>query len=140
MRGLLKPDLYIPLESPGDRLDTATARKKRQKTTHGDNPHIFQIPDTSMLLSRYMDSGRIINAYDWFKAFAVATNNEDTAVGGRSAKNAINARGEEDKEGERKELQARFLRSVHELEWMGFLKTTARRKDHVLRSAFDIPL
>ena len=39
----------------------------------------------------------------------------------------------------RREIQARFLRSMHEVEWMGFLKSTGRKKEHVLRTVYDPP-
>jgi hypothetical protein len=37
-----------------------------------------------------------------------------------------------------RELQARFVRSMHELDLLGLLKQTGRKKDHVIRSIVDL--
>lgn len=34
--------------------------------------------------------------------------------------------------------QARFIRALHELDYMGFLKHTGRKQDHVMRTVFEI--
>lgn len=39
--------------------------------------------------------------------------------------------------GQKQELQARFMRSLHELEFAGFLKHTGRKADHVSKTVFD---
>lgn len=98
-----------------------------------------------------MDSGRVINAYDWYEAFAVAMHgesrpahvDEDGDEGMEGVRRKGKKRGKEEErddggEKRKKEVQARFLMCVHELEWMGFLKTTGRKKDHLLRTVFDI--
>lgn len=36
------------------------------------------------------------------------------------------------------EVQARFVRALHELDYLGFIKHTKRRADHVIRTVFDI--
>jgi origin recognition complex subunit 3 len=43
-----------------------------------------------------------------------------------------------DDEAYQQEIQARFIRSVHELDYLGFLKHTGRRKEHVFRTVFDV--
>jgi len=35
-------------------------------------------------------------------------------------------------------VQARFMRALHELDYLGFIKHTGRKPDHVLRTVFDI--
>ena len=47
---------------------------------------------------------------------------------------------DEDKEDEewRVEVQARFMRALHELDYMGFVKHTGRKADHVMRTVFDV--
>ena len=48
---------------------------------------------------------------------------------------------EEDEEAEEKwklEVRARFIRALHELDYLGFIKHTRRKRDHVLRTVFDI--
>lgn len=39
----------------------------------------------------------------------------------------------------RLEVQARFVRALHELDYMGFVKHAARKADHVARTVFDVP-
>ena len=49
---------------------------------------------------------------------------------------------EEDEEAEEEwkvEVQARFIRALHELDYMGFIKHTGRKVDHVARTVYDIP-
>lgn len=46
---------------------------------------------------------------------------------------------EEDTEKWRVEVQARFIRALHELDYMGFIKHTGRKADHVVRTVYDVP-
>lgn len=46
---------------------------------------------------------------------------------------------EEDVEKWRIEVQARFMRSYHDLEFMGFIKPTGRKADHVIKTIYDLP-
>ena len=47
----------------------------------------------------------------------------------------------DDEEAERwqREVLFRFLRSVQELDFLGFLKHTRRKRDHVAKTVFDLP-
>ena len=47
--------------------------------------------------------------------------------------------GEEAEEKWRMEVQARFMRALHELDFMGFVKHTGRKADHVMKTIYDIP-
>lgn len=49
--------------------------------------------------------------------------------------------GDEGEKGDewRRQIQARFLRGVHELDWNGLLRSTGRKRDHVGRTLFDPP-
>jgi len=40
----------------------------------------------------------------------------------------------------RLEVQARFIRALHELDYVGFIKHTGRKRDHVLRTVLDAPI
>lgn len=65
---------------------------------------------------------------------------DDAEEGGESDENE--AEEEMDEEGEEKwkiEVQARFMRALHELDYMGFVKHTRRKPDHVIRTIYDIP-
>ncbi|KAL7285667.1 hypothetical protein ACG7TL_000772 [Trametes sanguinea] len=46
---------------------------------------------------------------------------------------------EEEEERWKEEVQARFIRALHELDYMGFVKHTGRKPDHVIRTIYDIP-
>jgi origin recognition complex subunit 3 len=135
-------------------------------------PELWELPDTSILFRRYLDSGKMINVYDWFESFAVvlesqkrhmkkmstSNGNDSRTTTPRNGKGKSKGKGkqkqvdedmdvDEDAEGEdgdeveerwKMEVQARFIRSLHELDYLGFIKHTGRKADHVLRTVFDI--
>ncbi|KAJ1925153.1 Origin recognition complex subunit 3 [Tieghemiomyces parasiticus] len=70
--------------------------------------------DTCVLYKLYLECGRLINLYDWFMAFS-------------SIKEAEAHRPSP------KELQARFVRGISDLQFLGFIKPTMRKTDHVIR-------
>ncbi|KAI9480879.1 MAG: origin recognition complex subunit 3 N-terminus-domain-containing protein [Benjaminiella poitrasii] len=74
--------------------------------------------DTCILYKLYLECGRMINLYDWFVAFGCVIERE---------KRSPNQKLEEN------EVQARFIRSVAELQFLGFIKPTQRKTDHVIR-------
>lgn len=103
-----------------------------------------------------MESGRLINVYDWFQSFAVALEEEERLTGdnvstgerqdsmdaGPSSPSKRRRRGvtsQEEREKRTREMQARFMRAVHELDYLGFIKPTGRKRDHVMKTVFDIP-
>jgi origin recognition complex subunit 3 len=45
---------------------------------------------------------------------------------------------EEEGEEWKLEVQARFIRALHELDYLGFVKHTGRKRDHVLRTVFEV--
>lgn len=119
---------------------------------------IWELPDTSILFRRYMDSGRMINVYDWFEAFAGVLDVQREQLQEREkakarAKPAIPKKGkgkgkvkqkviQEEEDAEEKwkmEVQARFMRALQELDFMGFIKHTGRKADHVMKTIYDIP-
>ncbi|KAI8974945.1 origin recognition complex subunit 3 N-terminus-domain-containing protein [Pilobolus umbonatus] len=73
--------------------------------------------DTSILYKLYLECGRMINLYDWFVAFGSIVQKEHRAR----------------KKLEEKEVQARFIQSVAQLQYLGFIKPTQRKTDHVIR-------
>ncbi|KAJ1962061.1 Origin recognition complex subunit 3, partial [Dispira parvispora] len=82
---------------------------------HEDGDTILPtLQDTCTLYKLYLECGRMINLYDWFMAFSSIKEKEPHQPSS-------------------KELQARFIRSVSELQYLGFLKSTSRKTDHVLR-------
>ncbi|XP_069176347.1 origin recognition complex subunit 3-like [Procambarus clarkii] len=79
---------------------------------------VTTLPDVSVVYKLHLECGRLINLYDWLQAYiSVADPEEDT-----SSKNAIDQR-----------LQARFVQAVSEMQFLGFVKATSRKTDHVAR-------
>lgn len=119
-------------------------RNKQQKVTLLDSNNISDLPDAAVLFRRYLESGRVINAYDWFESFAQTMASEHEAPslrkGTRMDVDEQDGGDEGDKGNEwRREIQARFLRGVHELDWNGLLRSTGRKRDHVARTLFEPP-
>jgi origin recognition complex subunit 3 len=82
------------------------------KTSDHDSTRATQ-PTTSILHELYLESTtKLINIYDWFTAFSEVKQN-----------------GPEDLSEE--QLLASFMASLDELVWMGYVKRTQRKTDHV---------
>ncbi|CAG8565300.1 8493_t:CDS:10 [Ambispora gerdemannii] len=69
--------------------------------------------DTCILYKMYLEFGKMINMYDWLMAF----------------KSILERDGPIDE----KEVQARFIAGVTELQTLGFVKPTSRKADHFQR-------
>lgn len=126
-------------------------------------PALWELPDNSILFRRYLDSGKLINVYDWFESFSVVLESQREhlskkrqggspgKVGRKSngkgkGKQKVDEEEEEEEDGEsededkwKREVQARFMRALQELDYLGFIKHTGRKADHVIRTVFDIP-
>ncbi|KAI8977503.1 hypothetical protein BDF20DRAFT_875241 [Mycotypha africana] len=79
---------------------------------------LFSEHDTCILYKLYLECGRMINLYDWFIAFGCIIEREQRPIKQKLEEN---------------EVQARFIRSVAELQFLGFIKPTQRKTDHVIR-------
>ncbi|KAI0696528.1 hypothetical protein BC835DRAFT_1305590 [Cytidiella melzeri] len=112
-----------------------------------ETPALSELSDTSILFRRYMEAGRLINVYDLFESFAVAldTQREQRSIaaskhkGKHKAPQVDEEPTEDEDEKWTAEVHARFMRALHELDYMGFIKHTGRKADHVLRTVYDIP-
>ncbi|KAF8350403.1 origin recognition complex subunit 3 N-terminus-domain-containing protein [Amanita rubescens] len=139
LSGLLRPhDYYL--------YPNATAQDKAHE--------IWELPDISILFTRYTESGKMINVYDWFESFQLALERQrehlkeqDNGKKRKSLSPKKRGKGkaaveqpedEQDEEQWRLEVQARFIRALHELDYLGFIKHTGRKADHVLRTVFDV--
>ena len=97
----------------------------------------------------------MINVYDWFESFKTVLETQVKKVKsgrgtpkkkkkGKGKQRAVESEpgegeGEEEEEEKWKlEVQARFMRAMHELDYLGFVKHTGRKADHVLRLVFDV--
>uniref|UniRef100_A0A1A9X3B7 Origin recognition complex subunit 3 n=1 Tax=Glossina brevipalpis TaxID=37001 RepID=A0A1A9X3B7_9MUSC len=74
------------------------------------------MPDISVAYKLHLECGRMINLYDWLQAFrSVVDFNED------------------EQEQIDPQIQARFTRSVAELQFLGYIKMSKRKTDHATR-------
>lgn len=122
---------------------------------------LWEMPDTAILFRRYVEAGRMINVYDWYEAFAMAletqrrrlrvlkaANDAERAAQkdktnngkGKGKAPVVEAEDEDDDDAEEKwkmHVQARFIRALHELDYLGFVKHTGRKADHIVRTVYD---
>jgi origin recognition complex subunit 3 len=100
----------------------------------------------------------MINVYDWFESFQTILETQRMELKNRSVNDndrrktrtpSPRKRGkmkqappetEEDLQRWKVEVNARFIRALHELDYLGFIKHTKRKAkaDHVLRTLFDV--
>ncbi|XP_049918029.1 origin recognition complex subunit 3 isoform X1 [Epinephelus moara] len=79
-------------------------------------------PDICIAYKLHLECGRLINLYDWLEAYA-------TVVSAAEGNNP-----DSDNYGKVDEVKhARFIRAVSELEFLGFIKSTRQKTDHVAR-------
>ncbi|KAM9707674.1 origin recognition complex subunit 3 isoform 2-T2 [Menidia menidia] len=79
-------------------------------------------PDICITYKLHLECGRLINLYDWLEAYATVV----------SAAEGIDP--DSDSFGKVDEVKhARFIRAVSELEFLGFVKSTKQKTDHVAR-------
>lgn len=88
--------------------------------------------DTSIAYRLHLEHGRMVNLADWAVQF------RDVVLGGEDDDGDANEddNEKEDKEQRAKEIHARFIRSASELQFLGLLKGTNRKKDHVIKQTF----
>ena len=99
---------------------------------------IWKLPDESILFRRYLEAGRMINVYDWYESFSQVIESQRShlapADGGKGKSN-----GHVDEEEEWKmHVQARFVRALHTLDYVGLVKHTGRKAEHVMRTVYDV--
>ncbi|XP_061553237.1 origin recognition complex subunit 3 [Phycodurus eques] len=79
-------------------------------------------PDICIAYKLHLECGRLINLYDWMQAFSTVV----SAAEGNDP-NSDNFGKVDDVK------HARFIRAVSELEFLGFIKSTKQKTDHVAR-------
>lgn len=103
----------LSLESPSkiDRKGKGKARAFRPATPPRIPPPVkLSNPDTCILFEGYMKAGKTINLYDWFESFSMTV--MQGVEGGEEAA--------------KRQAYARFMRSLHELDMLGFLRWSGR--------------
>ncbi|XP_012225916.1 origin recognition complex subunit 3 isoform X2 [Linepithema humile] len=76
------------------------------------------LPDLSIIYKLHLESRKLINMYDWLQAFLTIADPETQSTEQRD----VDPR-----------LQARFTQAVAALQFLGFIKTSRRKTDHVKR-------
>lgn len=79
-----------------------------------DIPSTFE--DLSISYCLFTEMGKLINLHDWYQSFSQITNENP----------------------EDEKCLARFLRTILELQYMGFIKNTTRKVDHVQRMVWGL--
>lgn len=83
----------------------------------------IDVPDISVAFRILAQGGRLVSLYDWYNVFASTRAAAYIAAGEDNVSTA--------------EMQARFARACSELEFIGLLKYTNRKTDHVARIVFE---
>nr|XP_015209156.1 PREDICTED: origin recognition complex subunit 3 [Lepisosteus oculatus] len=79
-------------------------------------------PDICIVYKLHLECGRLINLYDWLEAYRTVV----AAAEGKDRDGTEAGTFDEEK-------HARFIRAVSELEFLGFVKNTKQKTDHVAR-------
>lgn len=118
--GLPRPALTTALANPQHYLQCKCCRL--------DDPSglVTTLPDICVAYKLHLECGRLINLYDWLQAFVSVVGregeNEDENEEAWAPSRMVNEK-----------LQARFVLAVSELQFLGFVKPTKRKTDHVAR-------
>ncbi|XP_025829507.1 origin recognition complex subunit 3 isoform X2 [Agrilus planipennis] len=108
----------IQMASLHEALVNPQAYLQCQCCTLPNNSSILKtMPDVCILYKLHLECGKLINLYDLLQSFLVIVEPENN----------------EDCKAIKPELQARFTQAVAELEYLGFVKSSKRKADHVTR-------
>ncbi|XP_035894332.1 origin recognition complex subunit 3 [Anopheles stephensi] len=77
------------------------------------------LPDLSIAYKLHLECGRMINLFDWLQAFRTILDDDSRNDGSEQQVDPI--------------IQARFTRVVAEMQFLGFIKTSKTKTDHVTR-------
>ena len=100
---------------------------------------IWELPDASILFRRYLEAGRMINVYDWYESFSQVIESQRSHLAPSADGGENGAQGDEDEEEWKMHVQARFMRALHTLDFVGLVKHTGRKAEHVMRTVYDVP-
>ncbi|KAK3089676.1 hypothetical protein FSP39_005541 [Pinctada imbricata] len=108
-----RSSVQMALSSPAHYLQCDCCKGEKGSIEH-------TMPDVCIVYKLHLECTQLINLYDWLQAFVtvVTSDHEDS---------------EEAVKNPDKELQARFIRAVSELQFLGFVKPTKQKTDHVAR-------
>jgi origin recognition complex subunit 3 len=102
---------------------------------------IWKLPDASILFRRYLEAGRMINVYDWYESFSQVIESQRSHLAPADGVGEKSDDGHVDDEEEewKMHVQARFVRALHTLDFVGLVKHTGRKAEHIMRTVYDVP-
>ncbi|XP_075227204.1 origin recognition complex subunit 3 isoform X2 [Lycorma delicatula] len=84
-----------------------------------DGEILSTMPDICIAYKLHLESGSLINMFDWLQSFATVIDPENVQ---KSDRREISSH-----------IQARFTQAVAELQFLGFIKSSKKKTDHVSR-------
>ncbi|KAG0725663.1 Origin recognition complex subunit 3 [Chionoecetes opilio] len=114
--GLPRPALTTALANPHHYLQCDCCRLDEPSAL------VTTLPDISVAYKLHLECGRHINLFDWLQAFVAVVSQEDDEEGPVTSSRNVDQK-----------LQARFVLAVSELQFLGFIKPTKRKTDHMVR-------
>ena len=116
LHGLPRDEVQKALNSPSEFLSYIEEGDNNGKICNSES-----LPDICVAYKLYLENGRYINLFDWLRCWiAIVTNGAEEHAPDASGKMVVNPR-----------LQARFSRCVSELQFLGFIRPSKRKTDHV---------
>ena len=82
----------------------------------------------------------MINVYDWYESFSQVIESQRSHLApadGHGGESNGHVDEEEDEEW-KMHVQARFVRALHTLDFVGLVKHTGRKAEHVVRTVYDV--
>lgn len=79
-------------------------------------------PDLCIVYKLHLECGRLINLYDWLEAFVTVMSAAEDQDADSEEKGKVDSL-----------KHARFIQAVSEMEFLGFVKSTKQKTDHVAR-------
>ncbi|XP_026298436.1 origin recognition complex subunit 3 isoform X3 [Apis mellifera] len=112
IRGSLRSAIHTGLNNPQVYLNCGCCKLEN------DDAIPSTLPDLSIIYKLHLESRKLINMYDWLQAFLIIVDPTSSAKEQRDVD---------------PKLQARFAQAVAELEFLGFIKSSRKKTDHVKR-------
>ncbi|KAH9500202.1 Origin recognition complex subunit 3 [Bulinus truncatus] len=109
--------IQLALSEPGKLLSCPCCRCNSESI-------LSTMPDLCIVYKLHLECGTLVNLYDWLQAFV-------TIITSKDAKETPSVT--QKTKGPTVEQRARFIRAVSELQFLGFIKGTQRKTDHVTR-------
>jgi len=77
----------------------------------------------------------MINVYDWYESFSQVIESQRSRL---APADEAESDGHVDEEEWKMHVQARFVRALHTLDFVGLVKHTGRKAEHVMRTVYDV--